>query len=200
MSYGLRLQKYFLKAFKGAGNEAELNKKFLNGLLPDFKKDLVAYDAINFDDTLQIACKYEKILTDNNSTHNINLAEKVDTKPKFTSSILRRNSNSLERYHNRAPLNHDYRSTRQPISFQRISRFSNRHQDRQSSSDRSLSYDRNKPISRYSYGKHKISSQCYSCRNYGHLARNCPNSAVPTCFKCQKPGHVARYCPVNLNH
>ncbi len=57
LSFGLRLQKYYLKAFKAAGNEAELIKKFLNGLSPDFKKDLVAYAAKNFDDTLQIACK-----------------------------------------------------------------------------------------------------------------------------------------------
>ena len=34
--------------------------------------------------------------------------------------------------------------------------------------------------------------QCYSCKEYGHIAANC---AKKSCNYCKKPGHIIKDCP-----
>ncbi|XP_059442442.1 uncharacterized protein LOC132174783 [Corylus avellana] len=52
------------------------------------------------------------------------------------------------------------------------------------------------PVAYAAYGKGKGKDmrkvQCFSCKEYGHIAANC---AKKSCNYCKKPGHFIKECP-----
>ncbi|XP_041006172.1 uncharacterized protein LOC121250968 [Juglans microcarpa x Juglans regia] len=57
------------------------------------------------------------------------------------------------------------------------------------------------PVAYASQGKTKgrdlSTTQCYSCKGYGHLVANCSKK---TCNYCKKQGHIIKDCPIRPPH
>ena len=56
----------------------------------------------------------------------------------------------------------------------------------------------NNAVAYATHGRGKVKNmqpvQCYSCKEYGHIAANC---AKKSCNYCKKPGHIIKDCPTH---
>uniref|UniRef100_A0A2N9IH78 Integrase catalytic domain-containing protein n=1 Tax=Fagus sylvatica TaxID=28930 RepID=A0A2N9IH78_FAGSY len=46
-------------------------------------------------------------------------------------------------------------------------------------------------------GRDMSTTQCYSCKKYGHIAPNCPQKF---CNYCKQPGHIIKECTIRPSH